>query len=36
VPAEIGNPLRAFEPASVPGRRSQWDVALGLALRTIE
>jgi type IV pilus assembly protein PilM len=30
---ELGDPLRAFDAASVPGRKAQWDVALGLALR---
>lgn len=30
---EMGDPLRSFEQANVPGRKSQWDVALGLALR---
>jgi len=30
---ELGDPLRAFESVDLPGRRSQWDLALGLALR---
>jgi type IV pilus assembly protein PilM len=30
---ELGDPLRSFEQASAPGRKSQWDVAVGLALR---
>jgi type IV pilus assembly protein PilM len=31
---ELGDPLRSFEPYSVSGRKSQWDVAAGLALRS--
>jgi type IV pilus assembly protein PilM len=30
---ELGEPLRSFEPHLVTGRKSQWDVAAGLALR---
>jgi type IV pilus assembly protein PilM len=30
---ELGDPLRSFTAANVPGRRSQWDVATGLAMR---
>lgn len=33
---ELGDPFRAYGPAQVPGRRSQWDVALGMAMRPIE
>jgi type IV pilus assembly protein PilM len=36
VRCELGEPLRTFEPTTVTGRKSQWDVALGLALRTLE
>lgn len=32
---ELGDPLRAFPPVTVSGRRPQWDVALGLALREV-
>lgn len=32
---ELGEPLRSFEPIAVAGRKSQWDVAAGLALRTV-
>lgn len=32
---ELGDPWRAFDQAAVPGRRCQWDVALGLASRPI-
>jgi type IV pilus assembly protein PilM len=32
---ELGDPLRSYETASAPGRRSQWDVAAGLALRDL-
>ncbi|MCA9247866.1 MAG: pilus assembly protein PilM [Planctomycetales bacterium] len=36
VPCELGDPLRSYEcPASI-GRKSQWDVATGLALRGME
>jgi type IV pilus assembly protein PilM len=30
---ELGEPLRSFEPCPAGGRKSQWDVAAGLALR---
>lgn len=30
---ELADPLRAYERVAASGRRSQWDVALGLALR---
>ena len=30
---ELGDPLRPFELTRVPGRKTQWDVAAGLALR---
>ena len=33
LPGELGNPLRGYERTSVAGRKSQWDVAAGLALR---
>jgi type IV pilus assembly protein PilM len=33
LPCELGDPLRACQRASPPGRRTQWDVAVGLALR---
>lgn len=32
---ELGDPLRPFETARVPGRNTQWDVAAGLALRRL-
>lgn len=32
---ELGEPLRSFEPQAAPGRKSQWDVAAGLALRQV-
>lgn len=35
LPGELGNPLRGYERTSVPGRKSQWDVAAGLALRQV-
>jgi type IV pilus assembly protein PilM len=35
LPAELGDPLRAFAPASDLGRDGGWDVAAGLAMRTI-
>ncbi len=33
---ELGNPLRSFEAAPLAGRNTQWDVAIGLALRPTE
>lgn len=33
---ELTDPLRSYERVSAPGRRSQWDVALGLALRAVK
>lgn len=33
LPCELGDPLRACQRVSVTGRRTQWDVAMGLALR---
>ena len=36
LPGELGNPLRGYDRASIPGRNSQWDVAAGLALRQAE
>jgi type IV pilus assembly protein PilM len=30
---ELGEPLRSYEPCVAAGRKSQWDVAAGLALR---
>jgi type IV pilus assembly protein PilM len=35
-PCELGDPLRNYEIAVQTGRKGQWDVATGLALRTIE
>ena len=32
LPGELGNPFRGYAHASAPGRKSQWDVAAGLAL----
>ncbi len=32
---ELGDPLRSFDCPRVPGRKSQWDVAAGLALREL-
>ena len=34
-PCELGNALRAFERTPAAGRQSQWDVAVGLALREV-
>jgi type IV pilus assembly protein PilM len=36
LPGELGNPLRGYDRTSIPGRKSQWDVAAGLALRQVE
>ncbi len=33
---ELGDPFRAYDVANLPGRRSQWDVAVGLAMRSPE
>lgn len=33
IKCELGDPLRSFEHGVLPGRKGQWDVALGLALR---
>lgn len=33
IKAEMGDPSRSFQQGALPGRKSQWDVALGLALR---
>jgi type IV pilus assembly protein PilM len=33
---ELGDPLRAFESNPLPGRKSQWDLALGLALNCVD
>ena len=33
---EVGEPLRTFEPTTIQGRKSQWDVAIGLAMRELE
>ena len=33
---ELGDPLRTYEIAVQAGRKGQWDVATGLALRTVE
>jgi type IV pilus assembly protein PilM len=35
VPCELGNPLRVFQPSALPGRIGQWDIATGLAMRTV-
>jgi type IV pilus assembly protein PilM len=32
---ELGDPWRTFEPVAIAGRRCQWDVAVGLALRPV-
>ncbi|MEX0711042.1 MAG: type IV pilus assembly protein PilM [Pirellulales bacterium] len=32
---ELGDPLRPYEPAAGGGRKSQWDVAAGLAMRDL-
>jgi type IV pilus assembly protein PilM len=32
---ELGEPLRSFEPQPTQGRKAQWDVAAGLALRQV-
>ena len=32
---EVGDPLRSFQMAPLNGRRGQWDVVAGLALRDI-
>jgi type IV pilus assembly protein PilM len=34
VNCEVGDPLRSFQTGPLPGRLGQWDVAVGLALRT--
>lgn len=33
---ELGDPFRAYAAAAVAGRRSQWDVAVGLAMRQFD
>jgi type IV pilus assembly protein PilM len=33
LPCELGDPLRSFEMAIQTGRRGQWDLAVGVALR---
>jgi type IV pilus assembly protein PilM len=33
--AELGEPLRSFENAGQAGRKTQWDIATGLALRAV-
>ncbi len=35
LPCELGDPLRSFQPHNTVGRRTQWDVAAGLALRSL-
>jgi type IV pilus assembly protein PilM len=35
-PCELGDPLRNYEIAVQTGRKGQWDVATGLALKTID
>jgi type IV pilus assembly protein PilM len=32
---EVGEPLRSYETQLITGRKAQWDVATGLALRTV-
>ena len=32
---ELGDPLRSYQSLVNPGRKSQWDVAAGLALREV-
>lgn len=32
---ELGNPLRVFQHAALPGRIGQWDIATGLAMRSV-
>jgi type IV pilus assembly protein PilM len=36
VKCELGDPLRSYEAPPMAGRKSQWDVAAGLALRQIQ
>lgn len=36
VTCELGDPLRNYEAPSTVGRRAQWDIATGLALRAME
>jgi type IV pilus assembly protein PilM len=36
LPGELGNPLRGCERHAISGRKSQWDVAAGLAMREME
>ena len=36
VQCEVGDPLRSVEAAGLSGRRGQWDVATGLALRKMD
>lgn len=33
---ELGDPFRAYSTAPTAGRRSQWDVAVGMAMRTFD
>lgn len=35
IPCEVGEPLRHFTGIEPPGRHSQWDIAAGLALRSM-
>jgi type IV pilus assembly protein PilM len=32
---ELGNPLRVFQQTALPGRIGQWDIATGLAMRSV-
>lgn len=36
LPCQVGEPLRSFKTDASLGRQSQWDVAAGLALRSVE
>lgn len=33
---ELGDPFRSYGSVQIPGRRTQWDVAVGMAMRPIE
>jgi type IV pilus assembly protein PilM len=36
VKCELGDPFRSYGAAQIPGRRTQWDVAVGMAMRPVE
>jgi type IV pilus assembly protein PilM len=36
VPCQLGDPLRSYEKPASAGRATQWDVAAGLALRSLD